>query len=86
MLMHTLKKRLKEIDEHYEIHEINSSYYIGYVSRFTITRILKFDKYGISFNNSLNASKVLQTDEYYYEKDILPDLWKITKLVSEYLN
>ena len=83
--MHTLKKRLKEIDEHYEIYENDGMFSIGYKGRFRTERIISFDKDGIYFDETISPAP-LRSSYPFYKSDVLPDLWKIIKLVSEYLN
>ena len=84
MLMHTLKKRLKEIDECYEIESVdargNIEYQVYYQSKFGRYRVLSFDKKAMDLAPTFGFSLP------HYKPEVLTDLWQIIKLVSEYLN
>lgn len=83
MLMHTFKKRLKEIDEHYEVKKDGDIYFIRYKERFHTNTLISFEENKVKFYEPiLNA----MANESYFPPEALPDLWKIIKLISEYLN
>lgn len=83
MLMHTLKKRLKEIDEHYEIVEENDDYWIAYKGKYDNQQLVSFNKRKVKFHAPYMDNLIKGS---FFSPETLPDLWKIIKLVSEYLN
>lgn len=83
MLMHTLKKRLKEIDEHYEIKQDGDVYFITYKERYHNSTLISFKENKVKFHAPILSA---MGNDLYFPPEALPDLWKITKLISEYLN